>query len=541
MSRRKQNCWEYMQCGRQPGGRNISKSGVCPAAVDISFDGINRGKNAGRFCWAVAGTFCGGTVQGSFAEKRKSCLSCDFFNKVRTEEGSANLQTKFLKFISGDADRPLLNGMTYTYVTAGKRFITQGDPGDIAYIIQRGSCMVIVEKDGEFYPVGHRGEGDIVGVISLLTGERRHAHVEAETDMELWALKKEQFDSISREDPNLLSFLTELVADRFDSKRPIADRTIGKYLATDIIGRGGFSLVYKGMHLGLSMPVAIKMMRHDMAMDPDFLTHFRNEAKTIANLNHENIVKVYDIEERYRTVFIIMEYLEGESLMDLLERLKTIPPAFAIACLVQICEGLRYAHRRGIVHRDINTKNVIIQRDDRLKILDFGLACPVGTEDFSSLGTLAYMAPEQIESQPVDQRTDIYALGVVAYEMAVGEKPFPDRDPRKLADLHLSRDVPDPASKVPGLPEGLRRFVRRAGRRDPQMRYQDMSEALEDIRPLLKLPAKNLKKRRVEARRQTAIRISYDPDQQSELRRLMREFSVKADKLGVSLKIDEAH
>lgn len=539
MAERKLNCWQYMKCGREPGGMKAADYGVCPAAVDISFDGINRGRNAGRFCWAVAGTFCGGKVQGSFAEKRNSCFSCEFFNQVRAEEGSANLETKFLKFVPRDAESPLFKGMTYQHIRAGDRFISQGDPGDRAYIIQRGSCMVIVEKNGELYPVGHRGEGDIVGMMSLLTGEPRAAHVEAETDMESWVLKREQFDDISTGDPELLCFLTELVADRFDSKRPIADRTIGKYRATDIIGRGGFSLVYKGEHLGLSMPVAIKMMRHDLAMDADFLANFRDEAKTIANLNHENIVKVYDIEERYRTVFIIMEYLEGESVADMLGRLKRIPPSLAVDYLVQICAGLHYAHRQGIIHRDINTKNIFVQHDDRIKILDFGLACPIGTEDFSSLGTLAYMAPEQIESDPLDQRTDIYALGFAAYEMLVGERPFPEEDIQRLMKLHRTRDIPDPARKNPDIPQALRSFIRKAGRCDPQKRYQNLIEALEEIEPLAGISGTARKSLATDEPRHTAIRISYQDNNQAELKELMEEFAAQAGRLGAKIKIVE--
>ena len=537
MAQRKINCWEFKKCGREPGGKKSAELGICPAAVDTSFDGINRGVNAGRFCWAVAGTFCGGTAQGTFAEKRNSCLGCDFFNKVRAEEGSANLQTKFLKFISRDTDSPMLKDMTYKHVAAGERFITQGDRGDVAYIIQRGSCMVIVEKNNELHPVGHRGEGDIVGAMSLFTGEPRNAHVEADTDMQLWALKKEDFDNISAEDPDLLTFLTELVADRFDSRRPIADRTIGKYLATDIVGRGAFSLVYKGEHIGLNMPVAIKMMRHDMAAEPDFLSNFRNEAKTIANLNHENIVKVHDIEERYRTVFIVMEFVQGESLTDMLKRLKTIPPSLAAHYLFQICAGLDYAHRQGIIHRDINTKNIIIKPDDHLKILDFGLACPMGTEDFSSLGTLMYMAPEQINSDPLDQRTDIYALGITAYEMVVGKRPFPEGDIKVLTQLHQTRDIPDPGEKVPDLPEALRQFILTAGRCDPDQRYQNIDEARKAIRPLIDEPVSRSKRRGVEEHRETTIFMRYEDNRQAEFRQLMEEFNARVRKLGGELKI----
>ncbi len=532
---KKQNCWEYMKCGRQPGGHKSDELGICPAADDDSYDGINTGKNAGRFCWAVAGTFCGGKVQGTFADKRESCLSCGFFNKVRAEEGTANLRTKFLRFISEDADGPILKNMRYQYIPAGKRFITQGQDGDAAYIIQRGSCQLIVEKDGDLHPVGYRGEGDIVGVMAILTGEPRSAHVEAETDMEVWVLKHDQFENISKEQPGLLGFLTELAADRFDSRRPIADRTIGKYVATDIIGRGGFSIIYKGRHLELNMPVAIKMMRHDLAMDPDFLNNFQNEAKTIASLNHENIVKVYDIEKRFRTVFLIMEYLEGEPLVEMLKRLKAIPPNLAVHYLNQICCGLQYAHSRGIIHRDINSSNVVIQRDDQIKILDFGLACPIGTEDFSSLGTLAYMAPEQIQGDPMDQRTDIYAVGITAYEMLVGKRPFPEDDAHILEDMHLNHDIPDPLASVADLSKGLQRFIIKSCQRDPNFRYDDFKQVLADLKRISREHSVAHKNMAAPKRKRVTLILSFEDKNQLELQQLVEEFSARARQIGVDL------
>ncbi len=536
---KRQNCWEYMKCGRQPGGDNAADLGVCPAADDSSYDGINCGKNAGRFCWAVAGTFCGGNVQGTFADKRESCLSCGFFNKVRAEEGTANLRTKFLRFISKDADGPVFKSMRYQHIPAGKRFITQGQDGDAAYIIQRGSCQLIVEKDDEMHPVGHRGEGDIVGVMAILTGEPRSAHVEAETDMEVWVLNRDQFEHISKEQPGLLSFLTELVADRFDSRRPIADRTIGKYVATDIIGRGGFSIIYKGMHLGLNMPVAIKMMRHDLALDPDFLRNFRNEAKTIASLNHENIIKVYDIEERFQTVFLIMEYLEGEPLIKILKRLKVISPSLAVRYLIQICSGLQYAHSRGIIHRDINSSNIVIQRDDQLKILDFGLACPIGTHDFSSLGTLAYMAPEQIQGDPMDQRTDIYAVGITAYEILVGKRPFPEDDAQALADMHLNHDIPDPLASVADLSKGLQRFIIKSCQRDPNLRYDDFKQVLTDLKRISREHRVAHKNIAAPKRKHATLMLSFEDKNQLELQQLMEEFSARARQIGVDLTIPD--
>ena len=149
--KRRLNCWEVMMCGREQGGKNIAELGVCPAATDPSFDGINSGKYGGRICWAVAGTLCGGCTQGSFVDKRPSCLDCDFYQMVQDEEGMANRRTKFLQFVFQENRSPFFDKMTYRHVKSGERFLVQGAVEDNAYIIQRGSCLVIVEKEGELF------------------------------------------------------------------------------------------------------------------------------------------------------------------------------------------------------------------------------------------------------------------------------------------------------------------------------------------------------------------------------------------------------
>ena len=536
MAKEGQNCWEYMKCGRQPEGDKVAELGICCAATDTSYEGINSGKCGGRICWAIAGTFCGGRAQGSFADKRGTCLNCDFYKMVQEEEGMANQHTKFLQFIDQEDRSPFFEKMTFQHVMAGERFVVQGKVEKTAYIIQRGSCLVIVEKDGELHPVDHYGEGDIVGGLGILTGEPRRAHVEAETDMDLWVLTKAQFDEITEKDPAMLNFITELVADRLNSRRPTAYRTIGKYVATDIIGHGAFSIVYKGEHKDLNMPVVIKMMRHDLALYPEFMNSFRNEAKTIASLNHEHIVKVYDFDERYRTLFIIMEYVQGDSLIDMISHLKALPAKLAVNFLDQICSALEYAHQRGIVHRDINPSNIIIQPNDQLKIFDFGLACPTGTEDFSNTGTAFYMAPEQIEGDPVDPRTDIYALGITVYEMVTGQRPFPEDDLKSLLDLHLSHNIPDPARIVPDLPELLRNFIIKAGRRNPAERYQNVAEAIEDLQPLVGEFGLTNKELSMEKRKMASLFLIYKDEHQLALKELMDDFSTKVQNLGIVLK-----
>jgi tRNA A-37 threonylcarbamoyl transferase component Bud32 len=533
-SRVRRNCWEVKKCGRELGGVLAGRYGICPAAGDSSFDGINSGKCGGRICWAVAGTFCGGRPQGTFAEKRATCLSCDFYKMVQSEEGRGSNRRKFLHFIDQEDRSPFFDKMIYRRVRAGERFVVQGAVEDKAYIIESGSCLVIVEKDGALHPVDHYGEGDIVGGLGILTGEPRRAHVEAETDMDLWVLTRAQFDEITEKDPSLLDFITELVADRLDSRRPTAYRTIGKYVIGDIIGRGAFSIVYKGFHPSLSMPVVIKMMRHDMALHSEFLQSFRNEAKTIAGLSHEHIVKIYDLEERYRTLFIIMEYLKGDTLKEMIERLRVLPHRLTAVFLTQICSALAYAHQHGIVHRDINPANIIVQPDDHVKVLDFGLACPTGTEDFSSLGTACYMAPEQIDGGPVDGRTDVYALGITAFEMVTGRMPFSEGKAKSPLDMHFTRDVTDPKRIVPDIPEELRTFIVTAARCDPNRRYQNMDQAMETLRPLMQESTPFARPRTIK-RNRAAFIVSYTDDHRRALDRLVETFKTEARALGAEV------
>lgn len=532
----KRNCWEVMNCGRQSGGERADELGVCPAASDTSYDGINEGRCGGRICWAVAGTLCGGCVQGSFAEKRESCLDCIFYKIVQKEEGWHGSRRKFLHFIDHEDRSPFFDKMTRQRVEAGTRFVVQGAVEDRAYIIERGSCLVIVEKDGELHPVNHYGEGDIVGGLGILTGEPRQAHVEAETDMDLWILTRDSFEEFTQKDPDLLDFITELVADRLDSRRPTAYRTIGKYVAGDIIGRGAFSIVYKGVHKDLNMPVVIKMMRHDMALRPDFLERFQNEAKIIASLSHDHIVKVYDFDQRYRTLFIIMEYVKGESLRDMIGRLRVMPHRLAASFLLQMCSALAYAHQHGIIHRDINPSNIIVQPNDHVKVLDFGLACSAGTEDFPDMGTVYYMAPEQLDCNPVDARTDIYALGITAFEMVTGRRPFQEEDLKALVEMHLTRDIPDPKEIVPDIPDSLRNFILTAARCDPDSRYQDMDQAMAELKPMMghvRLPGRIESPKKIHS----AFILSYTDDNRDALDRLMEKFRKEAQALGADVDI----
>jgi serine/threonine protein kinase len=447
-------------------------------------------------------------------------------------------QMKLLNLIPRDAVCPLLNSLTYKYLKAGERLMTQGELGDRFYIIQSGLCVANVKKNGEIHPIARLRAGDIVGEMAIVTGESRNANIDAETDMELWCLTKSQFDEISIEYPELRSFLTELVTNRFETSKVTAERRINKYIITDIMGHGGYSVVYKGIHSDLNMPVAIKMMKHDLAMNTDFLRSFRNEAKIIARFNHDNIVRVYDIEELYRTVFIIMELLDGENLNDMLRRLGFIPLPWVVDFLFQICNGLSYAHKKKIVHQDIKPANLFIQRDGRVKILDYGLACPFGSEDQPFQCTAFYISPEQIEWKSVDQRTDIYSLGITAYEMVTGERPYPEDDLMILMDMHLNQDIPDPSNIVPDLPKELREFILKACRRNPDERYQSAGEAITALEPIIIQYDLVQNRLSLEKKKMTTFFLVYSEDSEIVLGQIIKNFTNQVQPFGIIKKAE---
>ena len=447
------------------------------------------------------------------------------------------LNTNLFAAIPRESVTPLLNSLKFKKVRTGERFITQGDDGDTFYIIQNGACIINLEKDNTLNPVARLKAGDIVGEMAVLTGECRSTHVDAETDMDLWSLTRQQFDTLAQEYPDLRNFLTEIVTQRFSSVKITASRTIGKYIIKEILDQGGWSIVYRGAHNVLNFQVAVKMLKHNMAMDPEFLDKFRYEAKTIARLNHPNIVKVYDIEERYRTLFIIMELLEGYPLKYLLTNMPKLSISGIVDIILQVCSGLEYAHKEGIIHQDIKPANIFIQPDGLVRIVDFGLACPPGTIDFDMPGTPFYMSPEQIRGEPVDERTDIYSLGIMLYEMLTGKRPFPEESLGKLMDLHVKEDTPDPRILIPDMPEELHSVIMKSIRKDPGERFHNIPEIVNKLRPLadkmgLKFRMQERKKGKI-----MGLFLFYRDEHQLDLNRLINKLNNDIADIGAVLRI----
>jgi serine/threonine protein kinase len=430
----------------------------------------------------------------------------------------------------------LINCLRRCNFRAGEHLFAQGDSGDCLYLIQSGSSAFLVEKDGRTHRVSRFRKGDICGAMSVLTGEPRRGHAEAENDMQVWQLARRDFERVSGKHPELRIFLTDLVTQRLESWSYTGDRTVGKYTIKHRIGTGGWGIVYHGYHMALGMPVAIKMLKHDMAMDPLFLETFRREAQIIARLNHHNIVQIFDIDEVYQTVFIIMEYLEGESLRTILNKQGHLMVPETIDYLTQILRGLTYAHDQGIIHRDIKPENIFLLRDGRIKILDFGLAAAPGEEDLALESTIFYASPEQIDGEPEDARSDIYAVGIMAYEMLYGQRPFPENDICRLKDLHCRQEIPDPVRDMPDLPEELRRFILKCCRIDLAQRYAGADEALQALNSL----ARQLRIEEMgEKRMLTSVFMVYPEKHRQGLARLLEDFSREVERMGIVLKTSE--
>jgi eukaryotic-like serine/threonine-protein kinase len=257
----------------------------------------------------------------------------------------------------------------------------------------------------------------------------------------------------------------------------------GRYRVLRKLGTGGMANVYLAEDQELGRRVAIKVLDERHASDEQFVERFRREAKAAAALSHPNIVSIYDRGETDGTYYIAMEYLEGPSLKELV-RQGTPSIRTAITYTEEILAALRTAHRRGLVHRDIKPHNVLVDAEGRLKVTDFGIARSTAsqmTEAGSIIGTAQYLSPEQARGAPVDQRSDLYSVGILLYELLTGEVPFKGSTPLEIAMKHLS-EVPRPPSRLrPEIPPNLDRIVLRALAKRPEDRYQSAEEMHADL------------------------------------------------------------
>ncbi|NYD99020.1 serine/threonine-protein kinase [Kineosphaera limosa] len=272
------------------------------------------------------------------------------------------------------------------------------------------------------------------------------------------------------------------------AERTLIDRVIdGRYRVVRHIADGGMGSVYAAVDLRLERDVALKVMRADLSRDPTFVERFRKEARSAARLNHPHVVSVHDQGEDEGVVFLTMELVEGPTLRAWLRQATALTPREALGTMEEVLSALAAAHRAGIVHRDIKPENVLLSTEGVVKVADFGLARAVASTTATALtgtlmGTVAYLAPEQVERGVADARSDVYAAGLMLHEMLTGRQAVHGDSPIHVAFQHVHGRLPAPSEHAPGLPSALDDLVGVATRRDPDARPVDAGEWLEMLR-----------------------------------------------------------
>jgi serine/threonine-protein kinase len=273
----------------------------------------------------------------------------------------------------------------------------------------------------------------------------------------------------------------------------IGKRLDGRYEITELIGVGGMADVYKATDILEGKVVAVKILKSEFSDNEEFIRRFRNVSKAIAVLSHPNIVKIFDVGFTDKLQFIVMEYIDGITLKEFIEQQGVLKWKDTIHFITQILRALQHAHDRGIVHRDIKPQNIMLFPDGTIKVMDFGIARfareELKTVSDKAIGSVHYISPEQASGNVTDERSDIYSVGIMMYEMLTGIKPFDADNPVTVVLMHMQKGARPPRQINDSIPEGLEEIVIRAMQADPAKRYQSASEMIKDIEEFKRNPA----------------------------------------------------
>jgi CRP-like cAMP-binding protein len=390
----------------------------------------------------------------------------DFLAKLRPFK---RLDTEILRLIR--------TSMSDCWYEPGEYLMRQGDPGTSLMVVADGDVEIGVDEEGGHHVLKQAHAGEVLGEMALLTNEPRSASVRAVTAVRAWVLPADRFHELAARHPRISVLLTLLLASRLGKLEH--DALTGKifqgYRIKRRLGRGGMSVVYEAEDADAGRRVALKMMSHRLLYDPVAMRRFKREADIIESFDHPNIARMYGRFEAFRTSFIVMEFCEGISVDEAIAARGTIPEAVTRKILGQLAGAVAHAHGAGIVHRDIKPSNVMVTREGSVKLMDFGLAqrLEAATATRGLLGTPRYMAPEQMSGQAAGTKSDLFAIGLLAFEMLSGEPLFQGEDIWELRREVVRCRIPDLAEALPGVSPEVCRVLRRLLFRNPGERTLD--------------------------------------------------------------------
>jgi len=251
----------------------------------------------------------------------------------------------------------------------------------------------------------------------------------------------------------------------------------GRYRLLAQQGSGGMAVIYKATDLALGRTVAVKILRPSLTSDPEFLKRFRQEARNVANLSHPNIVTVHDVGQDGNTYYIVMEFVDGTDLKKLIRAEAPFSIERSLSIAIKVCAGVGYAHRAGLVHADVKPQNVLVTNDDKVKVTDFGIAQALTATKPRERqrvvwGSPHYFAPEQAQGEPPTPASDVYAIGIILFEMLTGRLPFVGTDQQELALAHIRDAPPNPSDFNPNVPVHLDRILQKVLSKEPASRYR---------------------------------------------------------------------
>ncbi len=374
--------------------------------------------------------------------------------------------------------------------------VEHGHIGERLYFVFSGKVEVQIPGTEDYaHKTVTLHKGSVVGEVSLLVNAAYSADIVTLTKTTALYLDRKHFRQLINKHSAFSEIISKLMTSRMGQNGGI--NKVGKYELLSKLGEGSMATVFNAYDSELEREVAIKMLKYELAYNADFINRFEQEARTIASLNHQNIVNVYEILSEYSTRFIVMEKLQGQNLSATLKQRGCFSLTETRKILIQLSNALQYAHslgEKGIVHRDIKPSNIVLNENGDIKLTDFGVAGPPQSKEVNIEGTPSYLAPEIINGEAVDSRSDIYALGVTAFYMLTDSLPFSSPKLAKLLDMQMNKAPPDIRKICPEIDAKLASFIDGSLSKDPEARTSDWDQIRKLLDPVTNTNSLSLQK-----------------------------------------------